>query len=346
MKILIVDDDPVNRLLFKKMAEQLVGVQATCFENPSAALAWSKLEIPDLVLLDYMMPNMDGISFLGNFRAIKGLRGVPVFMITASHAIDLQCHALEASATDFLYKPVQGPIFLARVRNLLNLRRSQLELADRAKQLTHEVDEAVKRIVEEELEMVVRISRMAEFRDLETCAHLNRMAEYSRHIADSLGFSPDEQRIILAAAPMHDIGKIGIPDGILLKQGKLDAREFDIMKRHTVIGYEMLKNSRSTLLQAGAEIAISHHEYFDGRGYPRGLAGEQIPLYGRIVAVADVFDALTSSRSYKPAWSVEQALAFMQDRKGGQFDPEIYEAFLKRWDHVLDIKAQFQDKVP
>ncbi len=196
----------------------------------------------------------------------------------------------------------------------------------------------------QERETIFCLSRAAEYRDPETGAHILRMAHYSRHIARHMGLSVAQQDLLLQAAPMHDIGKVGTPDTILLKPGRLDDAEFAIMKQHAVIGYEILVASSSPLLQAAAEIAHTHHEKFDGSGYPRGLVGEAIPLFGRIVAVADVFDALTSVRPYKKAWSIEQALALLHEGKGKHFDPACVDAFLCEWDEVLKIKQRFVDE--
>ena len=202
---------------------------------------------------------------------------------------------------------------------------------------------ATEEIVLRERETINRLSRAAEYRDPETGAHIQRMAHYSWLIAMRMKLPKEDQDLILVAAPMHDIGKVGTPDNILLKPGKLDADEFAIMKDHARIGHEILANSRSPLLLAAAEIAYSHHEKFDGSGYPQGLAGTAIPLFGRIVAVADVFDALTSARPYKEAWEIERAVAHMQENAGSHFDPQCIEIFLKDFDQVLSIRKRFKD---
>jgi putative two-component system response regulator len=192
--------------------------------------------------------------------------------------------------------------------------------------------------------MIMRLSRAAEFRDPETGAHIQRMSHYSRLIAEQLGLSAAEQETILRAAPMHDVGKIAIPDHILLKPDKLTTAEFDLMKQHAEYGYEILKNSRAPLLDVAAVIARSHHEKFDGSGYPFGLVGEAIPLHGRIVAVADVFDALTSERPYKPAWELARAIEYLRAGSGAHFDPRCVEALLIRIDDAMKIRTEFQDQ--
>ena len=205
---------------------------------------------------------------------------------------------------------------------------------------------ATEEIRRREQETILRLSRAAEFRDPETGDHLQRMAHYSWMIAVRLGLPPEQQQLILEAAPMHDVGKVGIPDHILLKPGKLDEAEFSIMKQHPVIGHQILSDSSSPLLQIAAVIAISHHEKYDGTGYPHGRKGEDIPLFGRIVAVADVFDALTSERPYKRAWSLEDAVVFLEEGCGSHFDPKCVQAFLTGWDQVVDIRRRFQDEEP
>jgi putative two-component system response regulator len=233
---------------------------------------------------------------------------------------------------------------LARVRNLLALRESQRALSDRAAWLAAEVKKSTEEIRAREREMIIRLSKAAEHRDPETGQHLLRMANYSRLIAGELGLSPDEQDLILQAAPMHDIGKVATPDAILLKPGKLTEEEFFIMKQHASIGHAILDGSECGLISTAAILALTHHEKFDGSGYPNGLKGEDIPLYGRIVAVADVFDALTSPRPYKRAWTLEEACQFLKDNSSSHFDPKCVNAFFNVWDDVLDIHQRYQDE--
>jgi putative two-component system response regulator len=218
------------------------------------------------------------------------------------------------------------------------------KLADRAAWLAEEVRKATSEVRQRERETVIRLSKAAEFRDPETGAHILRMAHYSELIARGLGLSVEDQELLLEAAPMHDIGKVGIPDNILLKPGRLDPEEFEIMKRHAILGYEILKDSSSRVLQAGAEIARAHHEKFDGSGYPNGTKGKDIPIFSRIVAVADVFDALTSERPYKKAWTLEQAVDHMKANSGSHFDPECVVIFFDQWEAVLDIRQRFKDE--
>jgi putative two-component system response regulator len=247
-------------------------------------------------------------------------------VVTTADVKEIRQRALELGAIDFLTKPVDGHELMARARNLLALRKSQLTLHDRAAE-----------------ELVMRLSKAAEFRDPETGAHIERMARFSGMIARRLGMSPEDAERLELAAPMHDVGKVGIPDMILLKPDRLTEMEFSIMKQHSKLGWEILKNSPSQLVRLAAEIALSHHEKFDGNGYPAGLAGQSIPLSGRIVAVADVYDALTSTRPYKQPWPVDKAVAFLREQSGRHFDPACVEAFLDVMDQVLKVMDNFRD---
>lgn len=342
--VLIVDDNQTNLVLFKHLVSKVGDIEVTTFDDPLKSIAWCADHIPDLVLLDYMMPDMDGLEFITRFRAIPGHKEIPLVMVTADIESDIRNKALELGAHDFLTKPVDKTELTARVRNLLSLRLSQVQLANRAQWLAQEVKKATAEILAREKEAIIRLSRAAEYRDPETGAHILRMSHYTRLIAQNLGLTEAEQELLLDAAPMHDIGKVGTPDHILLKPGRLTDEELVIMRQHAEIGYEILKDSVSPLLRTAALVAWTHHEKFDGSGYPRGLAGENIPLYGRIVAVADVFDALTSARPYKLAWEVDRALDFLREGRGSHFDPACVDAFLQDMDAVLSIKDRYRDE--
>ncbi|KAB2917436.1 MAG: response regulator [Dechloromonas sp.] len=342
--VLIIDDSDINLTLIKALVLKLGECQPVLFENPLQALEWCRDHVPDLVIVDYMMPDMDGLRFIAAFRALHGRTEIPILMITANDQKDVRYEALIGGANDYLTKPIDRIEFSARARNMLALRQGQKFLADRARHLAELVDARTREIRDRERELIFRISRAAEFRDPETGAHIQRMAHYSQVIARGLDLDATVQKLILEAAPMHDVGKIGIPDYILLKPGKLTVEEFEVMKGHARLGHELLKDSHSEIMQAGAEIAISHHEKYDGSGYPAGLKGTAIPLFGRIVAVADVFDALTSERPYKKAWALEDALHFLEEGRGAHFDPLCVEAFLAGWDEVISIRQRFRDE--
>lgn len=328
MNVLIVDDDRFNLALFSHLLEDIP--ETTIFEasDPDEALTWCQQHDTDLLLLDYMMPKMDGFTFLQQFRDLSGQDHVPVIMITADAKAAVKHTALELSANDFLTKPVNKAELRSRVSNMLTLRKAQLRQSGLMRNLEREVKAVEERLREREQGTAQRLTVAAQYRDPETGAHLLRMANYARLIAANLGLSEEEQNDIYDAAPLHDIGKIGIPDHILLKPGRLDSGEMEIMRTHPTIGAQILKDDSSKLMRNACTIALSHHEKFDGSGYPRGLAGEDIPLYGRIVAVADVFDALTSSRPYKAAWSIDRAIAWVRQNSGIHFDPLCVSALL------------------
>jgi response regulator RpfG family c-di-GMP phosphodiesterase len=297
----------------------------------------------DLLIVDYMMPDIDGIQFIQQLKQHPERKHLPILMVTADHQSDVRYRALEAGANDFLTKPIDRIEFNSRVRNMLALRSSLVLLADRAAHLASEVHLATAEIRSREREMVMRLARAAEFRDPETGAHIQRMAHFSCLIAENLGWKGGDLEMLLEAAPMHDVGKVGTPDAILLKPGRLTGEEFEVMKQHATIGWKILNDSTSPVLQMAAEIALSHHEKFDGTGYPHGKAGAAIPLTGRIVAVADVFDALTSVRPYKPAWEVERALDLLREGRGTHFDPDCVDAFMARLDDVAKIRERYTD---
>ena len=342
-RIAIIDDSEANLALFKALVVKLGDCEPRLFQEPLSGLEWCTRHRPELVIVDFMMPEMDGLEFIRRLRAVPVLDDLPILMITANDNMAVRHEALQIGAMDFLNKPVDYIEFSARVRNMLALGASRKKLADKASWLAEEVRKATAMIHAREQELLFRMSRAAEFSDPETGAHIQRMAHYSRLIAAHLGLSEADQELILQAAPMHDIGKIGIPDDILLKPGALTPEELSIMRTHAQIGFDLLDGSESTILQAAALIALTHHEKFDGSGYPRGLRGEEIPLFGRIVAVADVFDALTSARPYKRAWTVERAQAYLRDGTGGHFDPLCVSAFLNHWAEAQTIYDRYRD---
>jgi putative two-component system response regulator len=343
MKVVIVDDTQINVTLMEALVKKIEGCQPVCFTESAKGLAWSLENDPDLVIVDYMMPAPDGIEFIRRLREVPERSETPILMVTADHEKEVRYRALETGATDFLTKPVDRIEFTSRVKNMLAIRRSHIVLADRAALLADEVRAATAEIHARERETIFRLARAAEFRDPETGAHILRMANYSRIIADKLGWSAADQDMLLQAAPMHDVGKLGTPDHILLKPGRLTPEEFDIMKGHAYIGWEILKDSSSPILTMAAEIALTHHEKFDGSGYPSGTQGSAIPMTGRIVAVADVFDALTSARPYKEAWAMDRAIEFLKEGRGVHFDPDCIDAFLSSQDAVLAVRDRYQD---
>jgi putative two-component system response regulator len=342
--ILIVDDDRLALALLEHLLSGLGGCRALCFAGGQDALAWCDGQVPDLVITDHQMPGITGLDLIARLREEQRTREVPIMMISAAEDREVRYQALELGANDFLGKPIDAPEVKVRTRNMLSLRRAQRSLATRSELLAEEVRRATSIIAAREQETILRLSRAAEYRDWETGSHIMRMAHFARVIAEQLGLPQAQQEAIFYATPMHDIGKIGVPDYILLKPGRLDDAEFAMMKKHTMIGYKILHDSSSDLLQLAAEIAISHHEHLDGSGYPQGSKGAAIPLPGRIVAVADVFDALTSDRPYKREWQVEAALATMKQKAGTHFDPECVQAFMRGLDAIIKVRSDFQDE--
>ncbi len=343
MKVLIIDDNEINVTILRNLILK-VSAEPVCYTDSSKALEWCQSTPPDLVLVDYMMPTPDGIEFITAFRTLPGYKDIPVVMVTAAGEKDVRYKALEVGATDFLTKPIDNVELMARVRNLLELRKSQKALANHAEWLAEEVRKATRELVARERELIFRLTKATEYRSPETGAHIIRMALYCKAIGAKLALSEEEQELLLMAAPMHDIGKVGVPDQILLKESGLTESEYDEMKEHTIMGYEILQGSNSRLIQVAAEIALSHHEKYDGTGYPNGLSGEEIPLFARICSVSDVFDALTTERVYKHAWTLEEAVREIEQRTGVDFDPTIVGAFREAIPDILKIYKRYSDK--
>ena len=342
MKIISIDDNKTNLLIIESYAKNL-SLQIDSFLEPKEALVASSNIEYDLVIVDYMMPEINGLEFIQEFR--KNNPEIPIIMLTAvGDDMQLQIKALEYGANDFLSKPINAPAFKARIINMLKLRKSQLLLKDKAMLLQEEVDKATFRLKESEHETLQMLGKTAEYKDPETNAHTQRVSHYCKILARAYGLDKNLQDIIFYASPFHDLGKIGIPDRILLKPGKLDADEYEIMKKHSQIGYEILKGSKSKYLKAGGVIAYNHHEKYDGTGYPNGLRGENIPIFGRITAIADVFDALTSTRPYKKAWSVDEAFNLLIEEKNRHFDPILVDLFIKNKEDVMNIHNKFSQE--
>ena len=343
--ILLVDDESDNIVLMEQaLQRKLTAISTIGFTSPKAALAWCSANEPDLCLIDYKMPEMSGIEFMVRARQNPSFQGTPVVMITGMPPADVRQVALVSGATEFLSKPIDPADMVARCQNLLTLRQKLREQREQVGRLGGAVSEAVRGIALREQEVIIRrLVRFSEARDEETGSHMRRMAFLSQLIASEMGENREFCDMLLLAAPMHDIGKVGIPDRILLKPGRLDPAEWEIMKTHANIGYDVLKDSDSALLRMGAEIARTHHEKYDGQGYPRGLAGENIPFVGRIVAVADVFDALVNDRPYKKAWAAGDAFDLMRRERGKHFDPACVNAMLRRIGDVMDIQATFRE---
>jgi putative two-component system response regulator len=337
MRVLIVDDNATSLMLLKQVVGHVDGCRVVAFHDPLVALNEIRAGGVDIALVDYMMPQVDGIEFIRRVRALPRLHDLPIVFVTTQEEKGARAGALEAGATDFLSKPIDPSEVKTRIRTIARLREMEARLGDETAWLDGEVRKATAALSAREEETVFRLAQAAEFRDGMSGSHIRRMANYCLLIGEALGLDDGACRTLYLAAPMHDIGKIAVGDAILLKPGKLTPEERAVMEQHTACGYRLLAGSQSDLIRAAADIAWCHHERWDGSGYPRGLAGEQIPLLARIAAVADVFDALTSERPYKQAWSPKQAAEHIRQNSGKHFDPACVSAFFKRWEDVLGI---------
>lgn len=321
-RLLLVDDEPVNlQVLREVLAQDWRLIFAT---DGARALELAREQKPELVLLDVMMPDMDGYAVCAALKQDAATTHIPVIFVTALGDVSDETRGFEVGAVDYITKPISAPIVRARVRTHLSLVRAEELRATR-------------------LEIVQRLGRAAEYKDDETGLHVVRMSHYAHRLALAAGCDEAWAEDLLNAAPMHDVGKIGIPDVILQKPGKLTPEEWAVMRRHPEIGAEILGEHASRMLCMARAVALGHHEKWDGSGYPAGLSGEAIPLAARIVAVADVFDALTSVRPYKPAWPVEQATTLLTEQSGRHFDPRLVAVFLELLPQILEIRARWTD---
>lgn len=342
-KVLIVDDQPANVKLLEKILEA-AGYQHVMTTTDSREVEPLYREHRfDLILLDIRMPHLDGFEVLQRLQEVEHDSYIPVLVLTAQNDAETKLKALKAGAKDFVTKPFDRNEVLLRIANMLEVRLLHNQVTDQNRLLDQKVRERTRELKETRMEIIRRLGRAAEFRDNETGLHIIRMSKFSQTMALEVGMDEDMAELLLNASPMHDIGKIGIPDRILLKPGKLDAEEWEIMKSHSTIGAEILSGHDSELMLMAREIALNHHEKWDGSGYPHGLKGEDIPLVGRIVAISDVFDALTSERPYKKAWPVEEAVAEINRGAGHHFDPALVEAFNKVLPQVLEVREKYQE---
>ncbi|TSE20817.1 Cyclic di-GMP phosphodiesterase response regulator RpfG [Tepidimonas alkaliphilus] len=324
-RLLLVDDEPANLQLLRRVLEG--DYRLSFARSGPEALQRAREVQPRLIVLDVMMPGMTGHDVIRALKADPLTAAIPVLFCTALGADEDEAAGLALGAVDYVTKPISPPVLRARIRTHLALvQRDEVERT--------------------RLEVIRRLGRAAEFKDNETGRHVIRMSHTSRLIAEALGAPRRYCETLLAAAPMHDIGKIGVPDAILLKPGKLDETEWAVMRQHPQMGADIIGDDPSPLLQMARTIALQHHEKWDGSGYPHGLKGEAISAEARIVAVADVFDALTNARPYKPAWPRERALAFMQEQSGRHFWPDAVQALLRRLDDIWAVHQTWRDEWP
>lgn len=341
--ILIVDDEPANLRLLEKMLTGKGYCQLELVQDARKVLETYQAKRPDLILLDINMPHLDGYQVMEQLKALNDPMLPPIVILTAQHGKEYLLKALAGGARDFIAKPFDLNELLMRVRNMLDAQLAHRLLHEQKQVLEEMVRARTEELRRTRLQVVQRLGMAAEYRDEETGSHILRMSHTAALLARGLGWSEDDCELLLHACPMHDIGKIGIPDAVLLKPGKFEPHEWETMKTHVEIGHRLLEGDDSDLMRLASEIAYNHHEKWDGGGYPRGLSGEDIPLAGRIASLADVFDALISKRPYKKPWSVEDAVSYIKENSGKHFDPQVVEAFVRELPRVLEIHERFAE---
>ena len=340
-RILIVDDEPQVRRVIAAIVE-LEGYEYRLAEDAETALEILDREHIDLLISDINMNVMSGVELLG--IAVKRYPDLAVIMVTGVDDRETAIETLHMGAYGYVTKPFQSNELIINIANALRRRHLEIDNRRHREELEHLIEERTAELFQSREETIHILSKAAEFRDNETAKHTIRMGHYSELLARLCGLPDGLCRELKIAAPLHDVGKIGISDTILLKPGKLTEEEFDIMKTHCEIGYRILSESTSEILMVGAEIALNHHEKFNGRGYPSGLIGHDIPISGRIGAICDVFDALTTERPYKDAISPEEAMAIMRDGRGNHFDPDLFDRFSENFHLFVEIRNRFSDK--
>ncbi len=341
--VLVIDDEPAVQRMLRRILNR-AGYHVVTAASGSEAFAKFSNPNPHLVLLDISMPEMDGFEVLTHLKKQTEAYAIPIILITGLDTSQNHVRALDLGADDFMSKTATPEEILARVRSHLRIKHLNDELSDYRLHLEKMVALRTGQLKEASLEVILRLSAASEYRDNETGAHIKRMSHYAAAMATKMELPESAVEAILYGAPMHDIGKIGIPDSILLKPGKLSDKEWRIMRMHPTIGANILKGSKINFVRMGAVIARTHHEKWDGSGYPNGLKGRQIPLAGRIVALADVFDALTSKRPYKKAFSIEKSNQIIDEGRNTHFDPNVVDVFFAIQDQIAKIKERFQDE--
>lgn len=334
--ILVADDSPQNIELLSRVLGQDYRIKVATSGDKALKIVYSD-EPPDLVLLDIMMPDLSGHEVCRRMKANPDRRRIPVIFVTAMSTIEDEALGLSLGAVDYITKPISPPLVQARVR-------THLALYDQSRELERMVAQRTSELVATRQQIIRRLGRAAEYKDNETGNHVVRMSHIARLVAQQAGMGPEAVQLVFQAAAMHDVGKIGVPDHILLKPGPLTDEERQIMRRHPQIGADILGKHDNELLAAARTIALTHHERWDGTGYPQGLQGEQIPIFGRIVALADVFDALMTRRPYKPAFSAQQSLAIMADERGKHFDPTLLDCFFAQQFEIVRIMNLYADE--
>jgi putative two-component system response regulator len=343
-KVLIVDDNPVNVRLLDMILDVAGFTNVHSTTDSRQVLDLQQQEKFDIILLDIQMPHLDGFQVMEQLRSAEGRDYLPILVLTAQQDMDTRLRALESGAKDFVTKPFDRSEVLNRIYNMLEVRFLYNERLRQAEVLEEKVKERTHQLHDSRLELIRRLGRAGEYRDNETGMHVIRMSKNCHCLTLQAGLGEEMAEVILQASPMHDVGKIGISDNILLKPGKLDPAEWEIMKTHAEIGADIIGEHDVDIMRMARAIAITHHEKWDGSGYPDGLKGEEIPIEGRIASICDVFDALTSERPYKKAWPVEKAVDFIKENSGSHFDPELVGHFEDALDKILEIRETYADE--
>jgi two-component system response regulator RpfG len=342
MNVLIVDDQASQRAILRHLVQDIgEDIRVTDFADPVQALLWSQQEPPDMVILDYRMPKMDGLEFARRFRRPLSQRDVPVMLVTVVGDEPLRQAALDAGIIDFMVKPIRPRELRSRCKNLLDLRQRQQALKSRTQVLEHQLVSGVHEMEQREIDLLVRMAKLASHREGADPRSFGRIAALSELLARAVDWDGHQARELHFASQLHDIGNIGIPDSVLLQPGPLSSEQRRVMEQHPRLGHELLSDG-GALLNLGAEIALSHHERWDGSGYPSRLQGPDIPQSARIVAVADVLDALTSARPYREAWPLEDALKHIRSHAGSQFDPQVVRGLDASESELLAIHRSFE----
>jgi putative two-component system response regulator len=340
---LIIDDQKLHALYLQKVLEKEGYRNVGCENDPLHVITRFKDFQPDLIVLDLVMPQMDGFQVMERLNDFRKDSYVPILAISPDADSEVRLRALQSGATDILTHPYEIAEVIFRIRNMIEMRILHLQLQNQNKILELRVQERTKELRENQLDIIRRLAQAAEFRDTDTGVHIIRMSQYCAKLGEALGMNDRDCELLLNASPLHDIGKIGISDSILKKPGKLTPEEYEIMKTHTTIGAKLLSGSTSPLMKLAQTIALTHHEKWDGTGYPNKIKGEEIPFTGQICSVADVFDALTSKRPYKEPWTSEQAIEEMVKGKGTHFNPAMIDRFLAILPEIEKIKKKYSD---
>jgi len=344
LKVLICDDSITNVLILEKLLESEGFTDVTKLTDPTKVLPTMQEHNFDLLLLDIEMPSMNGFEVMQQIQESHiGKQLVPILILTGNQDSEVRNKALESGAQDFVNKPFDQTEVVLRVKNLLRVRLAYLSQSRIAEELEKKVVERTAELENATSILIKRMAQAGEMRDTDTGKHVMRVGQYARILSDAVGLPPEISYVMEKAAPLHDLGKIGIPDSILLKNGRLTDEEREVMNTHAQMGADLLAEHESMLIQMAASIALTHHERWDGEGYPNKLSGESIPIEGRITAISDVFDALTTVRPYKDAWPIEKAVDLIKDEAGKQFDPNLVELFLRDLEKIVEVRKKYED---